>query len=182
MNIKDDLLELLNKYIIHITKNYNKKNPFNINDELCLYLKDMVNLCLDDYNNICNLEFEKIDELISDYNKQDLRMLEYYQVILRDTEFELGNDDFKILKKIVSRLNNNIDKYITNVNNIKIKRENDINELVEPYQIIVNKINDSNKLDLIDTKIIYDILKVSNLNINKSVEIMRYLFNDCFEE
>lgn len=182
MNVRDDLLELLSRYIVHIKKNYNKKNPFNLDEELSLKLRNDVNLCLEDYKNINNLELNKIVELISGYNKQDLRMLEYYQVILGDTEFELSADDFKILKKILGKLSNNIDKYINDVNGLKIERDNNVSKLVDPYQNIIDKINSCSTLCFNDVKNIYDIIKVSNLDINKSVMIMRYLFNDCFGE
>lgn len=182
MDVKEDLLELLSRYIVHIKKNYNKKNPFNVDEKLCLELKKSINICEEDYRNINNLELAKITELISNYNKQDLRMLEYYQVILRDTEFELCTDDLKILKKLFGKLSNNIDKYINDVNNLKIERDNNVNELIEPYQNIIDKMNCNDKLGYDDVKYVYDIIKVSNLDINKSVLIMRYLFNNCFGE
>lgn len=180
MDTKEELLDLINKYIAHIKKNYDKKNPFNIDDELSIYIKENLNLCIKDYINIVNFEIKKIEEFIPDYNKQDIRMLEYYQVILRDTEFELQNEDLKIIKKILSKLNNNIDKYMKNIDTIKIEREKEIIELVKPYQDIIDKINNNNILKDIEVKNINDIIKVSNLNIDISIKIMRYLYNYCF--
>lgn len=178
MNEKGYLVELLEKYVVHVRKKYEEANPIKLNDTLCLYLYNSIKLLEKDYDNIISLDLLKVKELFPAYNLQEMRCLEYYQTIFRETNFELQADDIKIIKNIISNLKSNVDSYMENINQYKINRLSEINKLVNPYNLIIEKVKNSKNLNSNDIQEIYKVISISNININDSIKIMRYIFNE----
>lgn len=176
------LINLLNAYIEHLFNNYEKNNPLDLDEKMYSFWNNKFNLILNDFNELSNLNIDDLKKDLQINDENILILLLYYQVIIRDTTFELGLDDRNKINEIISNLRNLVSEKIVDINNLKINRENEKNKLVEPYLLIVKKLKNNNRLNSDDVRLIYDVIKLSNQGINDSIRIMQYIFNESFNK
>ena len=177
MDERKDLLELLNAYIEHIIKNFVKKNPLELNEDLCTSLKQKLDLIVENNRELVNLDLSLIRDICPSFSDWEYVTLDYYQTVLRDTEIELEKEDHKIFKKILDELLLGVNSYEEKINNFKSSVQDELNKLVNPYRSIVTKLENNLKLNSNDIQLVYNIIKQSNSDISNSIKMMRYMFN-----
>ena len=177
MDERNDLLELLNAYIEHIIKNFVKKNPLELNEDLCTSLKQKLDLIVENNRELVNLDLSLIRDICPSFSDWEYVTLDYYQTVLRDTEIELEKEDHKIFKKILDELLLGVNSYEEKINNFKSSVQDELNKLVNPYRSIVTKLENNLKLNSNDIQLVYNIIKQSNSDISNSIKMMRYMFN-----
>ena len=177
MEERKDLLELLNAYIEHIIKNYVKKNPLELNEDLCTRLKQKLDLIVENNRELVNLDLSLIRDICPSFSDWEYVTLDYYQTVLRDTEYEFLGDDHKIFKQIIDSLLLDVNSYEEKINNFKLSVQDELNKLVNPYTSIVTKLENNLKLNSNDIQLVYNIIKQSNSDISNSIKMMRYMFN-----
>lgn len=177
MNEKRELIELLENYIKHIKKMFEKNNPLTLDEATCFYLSDSLDKINDNYKELINFDLSQIKKLFPSFNDWQIELLEYFQTIIRDTNFSLYDDDTKMLESVIINLQSRVEEYTKEINEFKSSNTRELEKLIKPYQNIINKLNNGNGLSSLDVQAVYTILKQSNKKTVDSIKIMRYLFN-----
>ena len=177
MNEKETLILLIKRYINHIKNNFEINNPQNFNEELCISLSEKIKLIKSDTSKLSVIDTKQIKNILPNFNNDELITLEFYKSVM-STSFSMTQYDNDILKNIIEKIGNELMSYTEKINNYKKERESKLSEAIKKYQTILDKINSNFDLEKDDVELIYEMLKTSNLEIENSIKIMRFIANE----
>lgn len=170
MKEKETLIYIINEYI-----KYTTESLVNANIEHISLLKEKLKETLENSSLLLKVDLNKIKELLPDIDKSILSTLEFYTVIVSNSDFTLLGEDYENLNNIIKGMLEKLTKKETIERDKIVAKENELSKILEKVR------SDDFDLTPDDVKKIYGILKNSGIKEDKIFLVMRFMVNEMIK-